>query len=206
MSFIANHAEDRFLIADDVLLPIYEKTKDKVNFKRVFVVPLSGAPIPDGLENYEDFIAGQSEDFSFPELDENAAFSMCCTSGTTGKPKGVAYSHRAMALHTFCAGLPDIIGLSQRDMVLPVVPMFYANAWGLAYLAVMVGSMIAFPGPHMDADSLLELCESVQVTLAAGVPTILIGILQALESNASPWKLHPELRTVVGGSAHPRLR
>jgi fatty-acyl-CoA synthase len=204
MSFIANHAEDRFLIVNDVLLPIYEKIKDKVNFERVFVVPLSGAPISDGLENDEDFIAGQSKDFSFPELDENAACSMCYTSGTTGKPKGVAYSHRAMVLHTFCAGLPDIIGLSQRDVVLPVVPMFHANAWWLANLAVMVGSMIAFPGPHMDADSLLELCESEQVTLAAGVPTIWIGILQALESDASRWKLHPELRTVVGGSALPK--
>lgn len=129
---------------------------------------------------------------------------MCCTSGTTGKPKGVAYSHRAMVLHTFCAGLPYIIGLSQRDVVLPVVPMYHANAWGMAYLAVMVGSMIAFPGPHMDADSLLELCESEQVTLAAGVPTIWIGILQELENDASPWKLHPELCTaVVGGSALP---
>jgi fatty-acyl-CoA synthase len=205
MSFIASHAEDRFLIVDDVLLPIYEKIKikDKVNFEHVFVPPLSGPPIPDGLENYEDFIAGQSEDFSFPDLDENAACSMCCTSGTPRKPKGVAYSHRAMVLHTFCAGLPDIIGLSQRDVVLPVVPMFYGNAWGLAYLAVMDGSMIAFPSPHMDADCLLELCESEQVTLAAGVPTIWIGILQALKSDASRWKLHPELRTVVGGSALP---
>ena len=203
IAFIANHAEDRFLIVDDVLLPIYEKIKDKVNFERVFVVPLTGAPIPDGLENYEEFIGSGPADYSFPELDENAACGMCYTSGTTGKPKGVAYSHRAMVLHTFCAGLPDIVGLAQRDVLMPVVPMFHANAWGLAYLAVMVGSKIAFPGPHMDAESLLGLCEAEQVTLAAGVPTIWIGILQALETDASRWKLHPEFRTVVGGSALP---
>ncbi len=203
IAFIANHAEDRFLIVDDVLLPIYEKIKGKVDFERVFVVPLSGAPIPDGLESYEELLAGAPDGYTFPELDENAACGMCYTSGTTGKPKGVAYSHRAMVLHTFCAGLADMIGLAQRDVLMAVVPMFHANAWGLAYLAVMTGSKITFPGPHMDADSLLDLCDCEQVTLAAGVPTIWIGILQALESDASRWNLHPDFRTVVGGSALP---
>ena len=201
--FIANHAEDRFLIVDDVLLPIFESIKDKVNFERVFVVPLTGAAVPDGLENYEEFLATGREDYAFPELGENEACAMCYTSGTTGRPKGVVYSHRAMVLHTFCAGLADTVGLTQRDVLMPVVPMFHANAWGLAHAAVMLGSKLVLPGPHMDAENLLGLGESEQVTLAAGVPTIWMGILQALEADSARWKLHPELRTVVGGSAVP---
>ncbi|MDP6590851.1 MAG: long-chain fatty acid--CoA ligase [Alphaproteobacteria bacterium] len=203
IAFIANHAEDRFLIVDDVLLPIFERIKDKVKFERVFVVPLSGAPIPEGLENYEDFLATGRADYAFPELKENEASGMCYTSGTTGRPKGVAYSHRAMVLHTFCVGLADTVGLTQRDVLMPVVPMFHANAWGLAHAAMMMGSKLAFPGPHMDAENILGLCESEQVTLAAGVPTIWIGILQALEADSGRWKLHPDLRSVVGGSALP---
>ena len=203
IAYIANHAEDRFLIVDDVLLPIYERIKDKVEFERVFVVPLTGGATPEGLENYEDFLAGGRADYVFPELEENEACAMCYTSGTTGQPKGVAYSHRAMVLHTFCAGLADTVGLTQRDVLMPVVPMFHANAWGLAHAAVMMGSKLVLPGPHMDAENLLGLCDSEQVTLAAGVPTIWMGILQALEADSARWTLHPELRTVVGGSAVP---
>lgn len=203
IAFIANHAGDRFLIVDDVLLPIFDKIKDKTSFERVFVMSMNGRPAPEGLESYEDLLASAPEDYTFPVLGENEACGMCYTSGTTGRPKGVAYSHRAIVLHTLAACATDAFGITQRDSVMPVVPMFHANAWGLPYVMVMTGTKVVYPGPHMDPDSLLGLCESEEVTLAAGVPTIWLGILQALETKPRGWKLHPDLRTLVGGSAAP---
>ncbi len=203
IAYIANHAQDRFLIVDDVLLPLYEQFKDQVNAERVIVVPLTGKPVPEGYLDYEAFLGTATGDFTYPELDENEALGMCYTSGTTGQPKGVVYSHRAVVLHSLASGLSGTLGITQRDVVLPVVPMFHVNAWGLPFTAVMVGAKQVFPGPYLDAESLLELFERERVTFTAGVPTIWLGILQALEKAPDRWKLAPGMRMVVGGSAAP---
>ena len=203
IAYIANHAQDRFLIVDDVLLPLYEQFKDQVNAERVIVVPLTGKPVPEGYLDYEAFLNTATGDFTYPELDENEALGMCYTSGTTGQPKGVVYSHRAVVLHSLASGLSGTLGITQRDVVLPVVPMFHVNAWGLPFTAVMVGAKQVFPGPYLDPESLLELFEREQVTFTAGVPTIWLGILQALEKAPDRWKLVPRMRMGVGGSAAP---
>jgi fatty-acyl-CoA synthase len=203
LSYIVNHAADRFLIVDDVLWPLFEKIKDKVKFERVFVYSASGKPPPPGAEDFEAFLAGGDEAAPLPPLLEEDAFGMCYTSGTTGKAKGVVYSHRSIALHCLGVGLVDTLGISGRDTLLPVVPMFHVNAWGLPFASVMTGARIVLPGPHLDAESLLELFEKEKVTVGAGVPTIWLGILEALEKNPGRWKLQPGLRMVVGGSAVP---
>ena len=202
IAYIAVHAGDRFLIVDDVLLPLYEKFRDKVKFERVIVVPLSGKPIAEGYDDYERFIAAGVA-MTIPPLDENDAAGMCYTSGTTGKPKGVVYSHRALVLHSMACAMGDTLGLRQSDALCPVVPMFHVNAWGLPFTGVMIGCNLALPGPHLDAVSLLDLYESEQVTFTAGVPTIWMGILQALEKNPARWKLTSGMRMVVGGAAAP---
>ena len=202
IAYIAQHAGDRFLIVDDVLLPLYEKFKDKARFERVIVVPLAGNPVAAGYDNYERFIDGGAA-MMVPELDENDAAGMCYTSGTTGRPKGVVYSHRALVLHSMACAMGDTLGLKQSDSLCPVVPMFHVNAWGLPFTGAMIGCKLVLPGPHLDAVSLLDLYQSEQVTFTAGVPTIWMGILQALEKNPSQWKLTPGMRMVVGGAAAP---
>lgn len=203
IAYIANHAADRFLIVDDVLLPLYEKFKDRVRIEKVIVVPLTGKDVPAGYEDYEKFVARGDEDFSYPLLEENEAAGMCYTSGTTGRPKGVLYSHRALVLHSLASAMTDSLGVSNRDVLLPVVPMFHVNAWGLPFTATLAGSKQVFPGPHLDAGSLLDLYQSEKVTITAGVPTIWMGILQALEQNPGRWELTPGMRMIVGGSAAP---
>ena len=202
IGYIARHAGDRFLIVDDVLLPLYEKFRDKAGFERVIVVPLSGEPVAAGYDDYERFIAGGAT-MTVPQLNENDAAGMCYTSGTTGKPKGVVYSHRALVLHSMACAMGDTLALRQSDTLCPVVPMFHVNAWGLPFTGVMIGCKLALPGPHLDAASLLDLYESEQVTFTAGVPTIWMGILQALEKSPGRWKLTPGMRMVVGGAAAP---
>ena len=202
IAYIANHAGDRFLIVDDVLLPLYEKFRAGTKFERVIAVPLAAAPAAPGCESYEALIA-RSHPLRPPVLAENDPAGMCYTSGTTGKPKGVVYSHRSIVLHSLATATTDYMGVSHADTVCPVVPMFHVNAWGMPFTAVMMGSKIAFPGPHLDAVSLLDLYQAEAVTLTAGVPTIWMGILQALEKEPARWRLAPGMRMVVGGAAAP---
>ncbi len=201
IAYIANHAKDRFLIVDDVLLPLYEKFRDAVPFEKVIVAGLSGQPVTTGLD-YEALIA-ERRTFTPAMPDENAPAAMCYTSGTTGRPKGVVYSHRSIVLHTLATATVDYLGVSNRDTVCPVVPMFHVNAWGLPYTALLMGANLAMPGCHLDAASLLDLYAAERVTLSAGVPTIWAGIHNALEREPARWKLVPGMRMVVGGAAAP---
>jgi fatty-acyl-CoA synthase len=201
IAYVANHAADRFLIVDDILLPLYEKIKDAVKFERVFVVPMTGQPVPAGLESYENFLQTASGDFKYPDLDENEAVSICYTSGTTGVPKGVAYTHRSVVLHTFLLTTADNFAVCHADVVLPVVSMFHVNGWGFPYAAAMVGCKLVLPGPYLDPESLLELINQEKVTVAAGVPTIWLSILDYLEKH--PERSLPPMRVAVGGAAPP---
>jgi fatty-acyl-CoA synthase len=212
IAFIANHAEDRFLIVDDVLLPTYEKFKDQVKFERVFVVPFcskggpSGKPAPAapaGTESYEEFLNSAPPDLQYPDIDENDAAALCFTSGTTGNPKGVLYSHRAIVLHSFASAMVDAFAIGQRDTVLPISPMFHANAWGIPFTSVMVGAKIVYAGPNVDPESLLDLIASEEVTVACAVPTVWIGVLCALERNPGRWKLLHNVHVACGGTAPP---
>ncbi len=203
LAYIINHAGDRFLIVEDVLLPTLDKIRDKVTFERVWVTNFSGKPLPDGVESIEALLAESKGDLTYPNLDENEAAAMCYTSGTTGKPKGVLYSHRAMVLHSFAMALPDACAMSYNDCVLQVSSMFHANGWGFPYTATMVGAKLVFPGPQVDGESLLDLICAEGVTLANGVPTVWIGVHDALEKYPGRWKLRAPLRVLSAGSAVP---
>jgi fatty-acyl-CoA synthase len=200
---IANHAGDRFLLIDDVLLPVYEKFRNDVPFERVIVVPYGCGSIPEGFLNYEELLAGASGEFRYPHIDENDGAAMCFTSGTTGNSKGVIYSHRALVLHSLAEAGVDSFAVSHHDTVLPVAPMFHANAWGLPYTCVMTGARLILPGPNVDAESVLDLMSQEMVTVACGVPTVWLGVLAALEKNPERWKRASPVRIVCGGTAPP---
>ena len=202
IGWIAKHAEDRFLVVDDVLLPLYRQFAPLHRFERVIVVPFGGARVPQEFEDYEALLE-TGGDFDYAPHAEDDPIAMCYTSGTTGRPKGVVYSHRSTVLHSLVASLPDNWGLSGRDCVLAVTPMFHANCWGIPYGAVMLGAKLVLPGPHLHPVDLLDLVQSESPTLAIGVPTIWLGMLQAYESEPGRWRFPPGLRTLVGGAAVP---
>jgi fatty-acyl-CoA synthase len=172
-----------------------------VSLKHV-VVWTNGTQAPDGMIDCEEFIAPEPDEFAMPRLDEREAAAMCYTSGTTGRPKGVVYSHRAIVLHSLASAMTDGLAIGHREVLCPVVPMFHVNGWGLPFTGTMVGCKQVFPGPHLDPESLLDLYVQEGVTISAGVPTIWLGILQALEKEPDRWQLGG-LRMVVGGSAAP---
>ena len=206
VTFIADHAENQALFFDMTFLPLVESIASRVKTVRHFVALIDKDKMPEStsipnLLCYEDLIAGQNDQFTWPVLDEQEAATLCYTSGTTGNPKGVLYSHRSTLLHTFAAALPDSLNCSASDVILPVVPMFHVNAWGLPYAACMTGAKLVFPGAGLDGKSLYDLFEAEGVTMAAGVPTVWQGLLNHVQANKLQFST--VRRTVIGGSACP---
>ena len=206
IAWIIGHAEDQYLAFDLTFVPIIEAIASKCPTVKGWIALTDRANMPatDKIPNlmcYEELVDSASPDYRWPALDENSAVALCYTSGTTGNPKGVLYSHRSSVLHAYAAGLPDAMGLSARDAVLPVVPMFHVNAWGLPYTCPLVGAKLVMPGPALDGKSVYELMEEEKVTFAAGVPTVWLGLLQHVQQNGL--KFHTLRRTVIGGSACP---
>ncbi len=204
--YIANHAEDKFVFFDLTFLPLVERLASQLKTVKSFVLMTDRAhmpkqsPIPN-LLCYEELLEAQDDKFEWPRLDERAAACLCYTSGTTGNPKGVLYAHRSTILHAYAAALPDGLSLSARDVVLPVVPMFHVNAWGLPYSCALTGTKLVFPGPHLDGKSLHELFEAERVTMSAGVPTVWLGLLNYMKE--SKLKFSTLKGVVIGGSACP---
>jgi fatty-acyl-CoA synthase len=203
LGYIARHAEDSVILADRSLLPLLDQFVSSVPSVRHVVVMPDDGPTAAGRLDYEQIIAPERPELDWPRLDENSAAQICYTSGTTGNPKGVVYSHRSSVLHAIMAGLPDSNAISSTDTVLPVVPMFHANAWGLPHSCAMVGAKLVFPGPKLDPESLLDLMASERVTFSAGVPTIWIGILALLDAHPKKWDLSRLRQMVIGGAAAP---
>ncbi|MFP3558817.1 3-(methylthio)propionyl-CoA ligase [Paraburkholderia sp. SIMBA_049] len=209
VAYIANHAEDQYIFFDLTFLPLIKAIAGRCKTVKAFIAmtDYGHMPMDAGIDNllcYEDLIQQSSSDYSWPVLDEDAASTLCYTSGTTGNPKGALYSHRSSLLHTYAAALPDALNCSARDVILPVVPMFHVNAWGLPYIACMVGAKLVFPGPALDGKSLYEMLEAEQVTLSAGVPTVWQGLLSHVEETEQPFS--SMRRTIIGGTAPVMLR
>ena len=204
--WIANHAEDRVLVFDMTFLPLVQAVHARCTTIQHYVVMCDADKLPEGsgipgLQSYEAWIGKEKPQYVWPQFDENTASSMCYTSGTTGNPKAALYSHRSTTLHAYAAALPDVMCLSARDSVLPVVPMFHVNAWGIPYSAALTGCKLVFPGPAMDGKSIYELIEGEKVSYAAGVPTVWQMMLGHMSANSL--KFSTLKRTVIGGSACP---
>jgi fatty-acyl-CoA synthase len=206
IAYIANHAEDRLMFVDLTFVPLVEKLQGRLPTIERYVVLTDAAHMPQtSLRNavaYEEWIAEVDGDFAWVKLDENAAAGMCYTSGTTGNPKGVVYSHRSNVLHSMMAVAPDAFDLSVRDAIMPVVPFFHANGWSIAFSAPMTGCKLVLPGAKLDGASVYELLEGEGVTMTAGVPTVWLALLAHMEANGL--KLSTLRRALIGGSACPR--
>ncbi|RJF98213.1 3-(methylthio)propionyl-CoA ligase [Noviherbaspirillum saxi] len=206
IAYIVNHAEDQYLFFDLTFLPLVEVFAAHCKTVKGFVLMCDKERMPaisriPNLLCYEDLIANNSDQYEWPLFDENSASSLCYTSGTTGNPKGALYSHRSTVLHSLASVMPDVFNLSARDAVLPVVPMFHVNAWGLPYSVPMVGAKMVFPGPALDGKSVYELFEQEKVSFSAGVPTVWLGLLNHVAQNNLEFSSFK--RTVIGGSACP---
>ena len=205
IAYILNHGAANVLFVDLTFVPLVEKLLPQLGSLRTVVIlaPKSHMPgdaLPDAL-CYEELLAAASDRFEWPQLDERMASSLCYTSGTSGAPKGVLYSHRSTVLHSLAVSLPDAMNLSARDVMLPVTPMFHVNAWGLSYACALVGAKLVLPGAGMDGASLHQLMETEAVTVSAGVPTVWLGLLQHMERNHL--RFSTMRRTIIGGSAAP---
>jgi fatty-acyl-CoA synthase len=203
LSYIVNHAEDRFAIVDEDMLPLWLEIKDRVDCANVMVVAHNGHYAGREFQDYETFLLRAEGKFSYPSLHENEAAVMCYTTGTAGSPKGVTYSHRAVVLHSLAMSLPDALAISQYDTLMPVVPMYHANAWGLPYAATLAGSRQVFPGSTGDMEQLLTLMAEESVTLSAAVPMVWMEALHRIESHPGRWKFPPNARVLVSGAAPP---
>jgi fatty-acyl-CoA synthase len=206
IAWIANHAEDQVMCFDMSFLPIVKSIWSHCTTVKHWIALCDADKLPaetgiTGLSSYEAWIAEESEAYAWPQFDERSAAALCYTSGTTGNPKGALYSHRSTMLHAFAGALPDSMDLSARDVILPVVPMFHVNAWGIPYGAAMTGAKLVFPGAALDGKSVYELIESERVTMAAGVPTVWLGLLNHTAQHGL--KFSTMTRTVIGGSACP---
>jgi len=204
--YIADHAEDQVLFFDMSFLPLIEAVASRVKTIRHFVAMTDRAHMPasskvPNLLCYEELVEAQDDQYEWPQFDENTASSLCYTSGTTGNPKGALYSHRSTVLHSMAGAMPDVLGCSARDTILPVVPMFHVNSWGLVYVAPMTGAKLVLPGAALDGKSLYELFEQERVTLSAGVPTVWQGLLAYVDANKL--KFSTMRRSAIGGSACP---
>jgi fatty-acyl-CoA synthase len=209
ITYIANHAEDKLVFFDVTFAPLVEKLAPQLESVEHFVAMTDRANMEKlrpaarirNLLCYEDIVDKESDEFDWPSFDERTAACLCYTSGTTGNPKGALYSHRSTILHAYAAALPDALNLSARDVVLPVVPMFHVNAWGLPYSCALTGAKLVFPGQHLDGKSLHQLFESEEVTMSAGVPTVWLGLLNYMKEQKL--KFSTLKRVVIGGSACP---
>ncbi|RZI39939.1 long-chain fatty acid--CoA ligase, partial [Herbaspirillum sp. HC18] len=206
IAYIANHAEDQYLFFDLTFLPLVEAFAAHCKTVKGFIMMCDKDRMPaeskvPNLMCYEDLVEKNSDRYEWPRFDENSASSLCYTSGTTGNPKGALYSHRSTVLHSYASTMPDALNVSARDAVLPVVPMFHVNAWGLPYSVPLTGAKMVFPGPALDGKSVYELFEQEKVTFSAGVPTVWLGLLTYVGQN--DLKFSTFKRTVIGGSACP---
>ena len=206
IAYITNHAEDQYLIFELTFLPLIEAVAQHCKTIKGYILMCDRDRMPaqsaiPNLMCYEDLIDSHSDDYEWPLFDENSASSLCYTSGTTGNPKGALYSHRSTVLHSYASTMPDALNVSGRDSVLPVVPMFHVNAWGLPYSVPLTGAKMVFPGPSLDGKSLYDLFEAEQVTFSAGVPTVWLGLLNHVAQNNLSFSSFK--RTVIGGSACP---
>lgn len=208
LEYIINHAEDQYVFLDPLFVPVLEKLASRLPKVRGFVVLTDAGHMPasSSLPNllcYETLIAGESDQFDWPELDENEASALCYTSGTTGNPKGVLYSHRSTVIHCYATSMPDVFGLSAREVVMPIVPMFHVNGWGLVYSGPMTGAKLVMPGPKMgDGETLCALINEESVTLSAGVPTVWLALLNYLDKSGQ--KVPSLARVTTGGAACPQ--
>ncbi len=206
IAYIVNHAEDRYMFVDLTFVPLLEAVADQITGVKGFIIMTDEAHMPETkLPNpicYETLMAGCDDDYKWPQFDERTASSLCYTSGTTGNPKGVTFSHRSTILHSYAACTPDGLALSNHETVMPVVPMFHVNAWGIPYAAAMCGAKMVMPGARMDGEAIFELMETEGVTLSAGVPTVWMMLLAYVKESGK--RFTTMKRTVIGGAAAPR--